>query len=116
MLDELAGRFGPMFTLGAGPVRVAMVGDPEALRALFRMPAEDFRWGHRFNVLGFVVGPSSLIVSDGPDHRRRRGSVQAAFGRRRLDTWIPMIVDRTDAAIDRLVDGWMARPAPSTSV
>ena len=43
-----------------------------------------------------------MIVSDGADHRRRRGAVQAGFGRRRLNSWIPMIVEHTDAAIDGL--------------
>jgi cytochrome P450 len=75
------------------------------LREMFSHPADAFRWGHRFNVVGvqFVVGKDSMIVSDGEDHRRRRGSVQTAFTRRRLDGWVPMIVERADAAIDELV-------------
>ncbi len=52
----------------------------------------------------FVVGKGSMIVSDGDDHRRRRSSVQAAFTRRRLNSWIPMILARTDAAIDRVAE------------
>jgi len=102
VLDELADRYGPIFGLGGGPVRLAVVGDPSALRELFALPSDVFRWGHRFNVLGFVVGNESMIVSDGADHKRRRSSVQAAFSRRRLNGWIPMIVDRTDASLDRL--------------
>lgn len=102
VLDELAGRFGPVYGLGAGPVRMAVVGDPAALRELFARPVGDFRWGHKFNVLGFVVGPGSMIVSDGADHKRRRSSVQTAFSRRRLNGWIPMIVERTNAAVDQL--------------
>src|SRR5262245_54684520 len=92
-----------MCAFGAGPMRVAIVGDPSAMRELFALPNESFRWGHKFNVLGFVVGDESLIVSDGIDHRRRRGAVQSAFSRRRLNGWIPMIVERADAAIDRVI-------------
>ncbi len=103
VLDELAAAHGPSFALGAGPVRMAVVGDPAALRELFARPIDDFRWGHKFNVIGFVVGPRSIIVSDGDDHRRRRAPVQTAFARRRLNGWIPMILERTDAAIDRVV-------------
>jgi cytochrome P450 len=103
VLDELAERFGSMCGFGAGPVHIAIVGDPTSMRELFAMPNEWFRWGHKFNVLEFVVGEGSMIVSDGSDHRRRRGSVQAAFSRRRLNRWIPMIVERADDAIDRLV-------------
>lgn len=104
VLDELAATVGPVCGLGFGPFRLAIVGDPAALRELFAMPTDSFRWNHRFNVLGFVVGDASMIVSDGDDHRRRRSSVQSAFSRRRLNGWIPMIVERTDAAVDGLLD------------
>ena len=102
VLDELSERYGTVCGLGFGPVRTAVVGEPSALREMFAIPAESFRWGHKFNVLGFVVGAGSMIVSDGADHRRRRSSVQAAFSIRRLNSWVPMILDRTDALIDRL--------------
>jgi cytochrome P450 len=104
VLDELSATYGAVSGFGAGPVRMAVVGAPDALAELFERPMSDFRWGHRFNVLGFVVGATSMIVSDGEDHRRRRGSVQAAFARRRLNSWIPVIVEETDRAVDRLLD------------
>lgn len=102
VLDELSDRYGTVCGLGFGPVRTAVVGEPSALREMFAIPAESFRWGHKFNVLGFVVGAGSMIVSDGEDHHRRRASVQAAFSIRRLNGWVPMILERTDAAIGRL--------------
>lgn len=104
VLDELSARYGSIFGFGAGPVRMAVVGDPVALRELFAMPTDHFRWDHKFNVLEFVVGKGSMIVSDGDDHARRRASVQAAFSRRRLNGWIPTIVERTDRMIDRLAE------------
>lgn len=104
VLDEMCARYGPVCGLGFGPTRAAIVGDPDALDEMFRMPVDSFRWGHKFNVLGFIVGDGSMIVSDGDDHKRRRASVQAAFSRRRLNRWIPMIVERVDAAIDLSVD------------
>ena len=102
VLDEITERFGRVWGLGFGPVRLAVIGDPSTLRAMFAIQNESYRWGHKFNVLGFVVGKGSMIVSDGEDHRRRRSSVQAAFSIRRLNSWVPMILDRTDVAIDRL--------------
>ncbi|NNF53933.1 MAG: cytochrome P450 [Acidimicrobiales bacterium] len=100
VLDELARSVGPVCGLGIGPMRLAIVGDPAVLRELFAKPNDSFRWNHRFNLLAVVVGPGSMIVSDGAEHKRRRSSVQSAFSRRRLNGWIPMIVEQTDSAID----------------
>jgi cytochrome P450 len=103
VLDELAARYGAFCAFGLGPIRMVVVGDPALTTELFAMPNTTFRWGYRLNLLGFVVGPRSMIVSDGDDHKRRRRAVTPAFARRRLDNWIPTIVARTDAAIDALL-------------
>jgi cytochrome P450 len=103
VLDELRDAYGPIFGLGGGPMRVAVVGDPVALRQLFSMGTEPFRWAHRFNVLGFVVGPTSLIVSDGADWRRRRSAVRSGFSRRRLNGWVDTIVRQTDRRIEAVL-------------
>ena len=104
-LDGLRNVYGPISELRLASTRIAVIGDPGLLHQMFSMPVESFRWSHKFNMVGvrFVVGKGSMIVSDGEDHRRRRGSVQTAFTRRRLNSWIPMIMARTDAAIDRVI-------------
>jgi cytochrome P450 len=104
-LDGLHDSYGPVSELRFGPNRIAIIGDPGVMHQMFSMPAETFRWRHMFNIVGvrFVVGKQSMIVSDGGDHDRRRGSVQTAFTRKRLNSWIPMIVRRTDSAVDAIV-------------
>jgi len=111
VLDELRATYGPMVGLGAGPMRLAVVGDPDALRELFGMSTDSFRWGHRFNPLELVVGPRSLIVSDGAEWERRRAAMRVGFGRRRLNGWIDAIVACTDDHVDRLVDRIDGGPA-----
>ena len=78
-LDELVAAHGPSFVVRGGPLTMAVIGDPAHLGALLSKSTDEFRWGHRFNVLGFIVGPTSIIVSDGAEHKRRRGVVQPAF-------------------------------------
>ena len=103
-LDELRREYGPIVEIGVGGMRLAVIGDPAVMREMFAKGADAYRWGHRYNVVGvrLVVGPGSMIVSDGTDHARRRRASQSAFSRPRLDGLIPMIVNRTDLAIDAL--------------
>jgi hypothetical protein len=91
-------------------MRLAIVGDPELIAALHTMPNDRFRWGHKFNVIGFIVGGESMIVSDGDDHRRRRRAATPGFAKRRLDGWIPIIVEEADAAADRALATADGRP------
>jgi len=108
VLEHLRDEYGPVVGLGFGPVKMAIIGGPEEVRSLFTRPVDDFRWNHKFNVLAVVVGKESMITSDGEDWTRRRASVQSAFSRRRLNGWIPMILEQADVAIDSL-------PADSTN-
>ncbi len=102
VLDQLRAGYGPVVGLGFGPAKMAIVGGPQEVRSLFDRPVEDFRWNHKFNALAVVVGDRSMITSDGDDWARRRASVQSSFSRRRLNGWIPMILEQADAAIDAL--------------
>ena len=103
VLDELDESYGPICGMGAGPLRVVVVGSPSLIHALLVQSNDRFRADTPLSPFPFVVGKHTMIASDGADHRRRRSAVQHAFGRRRLNRWIPMIVERTDAAIDALL-------------
>ncbi len=111
-LDDVASAYGPICGLGAGPLRMTIIGQPALIRELLMLPNDRFTYDIPISPFGFVVGKTTMISSDGDDHKRRRGSVQQAFSRRRLERWIPMIVDRTDAAIDQL----LATSTPETAV
>ncbi len=101
---EAAREYGPVCAFGMRPMRMVTVGDPELIQRLLTMKAENFRWGHFVQRIGpaFVVGRSSMLASDGADHKRRRGSVQKGFARPRLNRWIPTIVERTDAQLEAI--------------
>jgi len=102
VLDQLRAEYGPVVGLGFGPAKMAIVGGPQEVRSLFGRDLDDFRWNHKFNTLAVVVGKQSMITSDGDDWSRRRSSVQSAFSRRRLNGWIPTILEQADVAIDAL--------------
>ncbi|KOX22495.1 cytochrome P450 [Saccharothrix sp. NRRL B-16348] len=81
-------RFGPYtYLLG-----------PEANR--FVLGNSDlFRWREAFQSLVPVDGPTSLIVSDGEDHARRRRLVQPALHHRRIDQYLSIMVEHADATL-----------------
>jgi cytochrome P450 len=105
VLTEVRSTIGPVCGLGAWPLRVVILGAPATIRELLMQPNDRFRWDHPISPFPFVVGETTMLAADGADHRRRRGAVQEAFSRRRLDRWIPMIVERADAAIDVVLAG-----------
>lgn len=98
-------RYGDVFTVrltgfGTG----VYVADPEAIRELFTGDQSDLRAGEANSFMEPILGPSSVLVLDGPDHIRQRklllppfqGSRVAAFrevirdvAEREVSTWQP---------------------------
>ena len=102
-IEELAVSYGRTFAIHLGPTSIVVVGDRELVKVVLTGPQEQFRWGPVFKLpLGVFVGPTSMLVSDGDDHARRRSLVQPAFALRRLQSWRTLIVDQLDQMIDEL--------------
>ncbi len=99
-LDALAAAHGPTTQVSIGPVRLVIIGDAAHVAELLAADSAAFRWGRVARTLTIVIGKTSMIVSDGDDHRRRRGLAQPAFAKRRLDSWASRIVDETDRLIE----------------
>jgi cytochrome P450 len=96
-LMDIYRKHGPVFTLG----RYVYLLGPEANRFVITNP-DLFRWSEAFELLKPVVGDTSLIVSDGDDHKRRRALVQPAFHHRHVNGYLEILAGDSD----RLVDGW----------
>ncbi|MBX9387350.1 cytochrome P450 [Streptomonospora nanhaiensis] len=92
-------RHGPVFTLGAGRHGYVYLLGPEANRFVFANTAL-FRTREAFEALVPVDGPTSLIVSEGADHRRRRALVRPALHHRRVEGYVRTMAESADAAID----------------
>src|SRR6476469_6102754 len=105
-IESLAAEHGRTFGVHVGPTTIAIVGDRELVKVVLTGPQERYRWGPVFKIpLGVFVGPTSMLVSDGDDHARRRALVQPAFALRRLQTWRTIIVAELDRMIDALPIG-----------
>ncbi|HTK61097.1 MAG TPA: cytochrome P450 [Pseudonocardia sp.] len=100
-LMDIHRRFGPVCTLGVGPAASVFLLGPEANQFVLGN-SQLFRWREAFDSLVVVDGETALIVSDGPDHQRRRRLVTRAFTRGRIERYADTIRANVDAAID----GW----------
>ncbi|MFF1612360.1 cytochrome P450 [Amycolatopsis sp. NPDC058278] len=92
-------RFGPVCTLGVGPLRYTYMLGPEANRFVLAN-SQLFRWREAFQSLMAVDGENALIVSDGEQHQRLRRLVTPAFGQRRIRDYAATMRRHADAAID----------------
>ncbi len=105
-IESLAATYGRTFAVHLGPTSVVIVGDRELVKVVLTGPQERYRWGPVFKLpLGVFVGPTSMLVSDGEDHARRRSLVQPAFALRKLQAWRTLIVGELDRMIDDLPIG-----------
>jgi cytochrome P450 len=95
LLLALHRRFGPVVRMGP---YTYLLG-PEANRFVFAN-SELFGVEQAFQSLVPVDGPTSLIVSDGEDHRRRRRLVQPALVHRQIAHYVPVMAANAEATLD----------------
>ncbi|KOV82678.1 cytochrome P450 [Nocardia sp. NRRL S-836] len=95
LLLALHRRFGPVVRMGP---YTYLLG-PEANRFVFAN-SELFGVEQAFQSLVPVDGPTSLIVSDGEDHKRRRRLVQPALVHRQIANYVPVMRSNAEAVLD----------------
>ena len=86
-IDVLRARYGDAFVFGFGAIRFHWLLGADANRFVLRDAAGSFRNRAAYRFLEPIGGPSALIVSDEPEHLRRRRRVQPAFHQQRLRDW-----------------------------
>lgn len=98
MIARQSRRKGPAFTTGLPPVRNSFLIGPEANAFVF---ANDrlFRVREAFRALIPVDGETALIVTDGPDHPRRKAVVRPGLHQRQIDGYVRIMVGTADEAL-----------------
>lgn len=100
-LTWLLDRYGPVSAVGYGPTRFVYLLGADANEFLLSSGHEHFRWREAFEMLIPVDGDTALVVTDGPEHARRRRLVQPAFALRRIESYRPIIDEEATAFVDR---------------
>lgn len=97
-------RRGPVFSVGLPPARTTFLIGPEANAFVF---AHDHLFRVREAMRGLIPvdGETALIVTDGPDHARRRSLVRPALHQRQVDGYVEIMSRTADEALDTVVPG-----------
>lgn len=94
----------PVVRARMGRQRLVYLLGPDANAMVFAND-ERFRVREAFAALEVVDGPTSVVLSDGADHARRRGMIRPALAPRRIDGYLGAMTSSADEALDRVDRG-----------
>lgn len=83
--DRCQARYGDIFTMRLpGYAPRVMVADPDAIKVVLAGDASSLHGGAANALVAPIVGPRSVVVLDGAEHRRQRQFLLSAFSARRV--------------------------------
>jgi|tagenome__1003787_1003787.scaffolds.fasta_scaffold20979052_3 cytochrome P450 len=95
-------RHGDVFTIRAFPFyEIVYVADPAAVREIFTGGPDVFHAGEANRFMIPILGPHSVLTSDGDDHLRRRKLTSSMFHGQAVRTYADVVAEIADAEVDR---------------
>jgi cytochrome P450 len=77
-------RYGSTFVIRLPPFELVSFSDPEPIRAIFASKGDDMHAGGVNRILRVLVGESSVLLLDGPEHMRQRKLLLPSFHGERM--------------------------------
>jgi len=95
-MEDNVRRYGPTFKIGGdNSPPLVYVGDPNLVREIFLLDADQANTGQGNGVLRAMVGDHSILLLDGEPHQRQRKLLMPPFHGDRLRTYAQLICDLT---------------------
>jgi len=95
-MEDNVRRYGPTFKIGGdSSPPLVYVGDPDLVREIFLLDADQANTGQNNGVLRAMVGDHSILLLDGEPHQRQRKLLMPPFHGDRLRTYGQLICDLT---------------------
>lgn len=95
-MDDSVRRYGPMFQIGSESASpLVYVGDPEVVKEIFALDDDKVITGQGNGVLETMVGKHSILLLDGPPHKRQRKLLMPPFHGEQLRAYAQLICDIT---------------------
>ena len=100
-------RYGDAFTLRlTAPTRhMVVICDPDDIRAVFAASPEVVHAGKGNAIMGPAMGPRSVLLTDGDEHRRARRLLVPAFSSAALRGYESLVTDLARAEVARWPSG-----------
>lgn len=106
MLDARQ-RYGDSFTLRfPGRERIVVTSEAAAIEAIFKSDPDELRAGEANAILEPILGPNSLLILDGPRHRRQRRLLTPPLHGERMHRYGEVMADVTNAVLDEAPVGY----------
>lgn len=102
MLEDCARRYGDVFTIRLPAAVIVLFSHPAAIKDIFTGDPETLRAGEANVVLEPFLGSDSVLLTDGPRHRRKRRLMMPPFHGERMQLY----GDVMRAITDRAIDAW----------
>jgi len=100
VLDDGQARFGDAFTMRLLDHQLVVVSDPEVVKQVFALGADDAHAGEGNYILKPFLGPSSLLLLDGAQHMRHRKMMLPAFHGERMHAYARSMTELAHDSID----------------
>lgn len=97
-MDDSVRRYGPMFQIGSESASpLVYVGDPTVVKEIFALDDDKVVTGQGNGVLATMVGQQSILLLDGPAHKRQRKLLMPPFHGEQLRKYGQLICEITRA-------------------
>ena len=90
-LEQWADRYGPLYRMRIGPVRVAVVSEPEAIKRMHRERPGLFRRTRKLEAVATEMGLKGVFAAEGDDWLRQRKLVVRALNTAHLRSFFPKL-------------------------
>jgi cytochrome P450 len=114
LMRRSAARYGEPFTLRTlwADAPMVLVSDPATIKRVYAAPEDVLRGGASSTVLEPFAGPSSILLTSGELHLRRRRLVLPPFHGKRMEAHRATVAALAAAEIERWVPGKPLRTLP----
>jgi len=99
LMEWCRDRYGVAFTIKLPPWRISLFSDPDSIRTIFAAKSDDMHAGGVNQVVRVLVGSSSVLLLDGPEHMRHRKLLMPSFHGERMRHYGATMADVTRRSI-----------------